>query len=76
MATLATDGTVLSVQEYALADVHIHVRLGCLGALAGAVAEGALRVGELDNTLSRTDRAVLCLHHTRYRELGHIYSYQ
>jgi hypothetical protein len=69
---LAADGTVFPVQKDTLTDMHLHVRLGCLSSFSGAIAERALRIGEFDYALSRTNRAVLCLHHIRYTELGHI----
>ena len=66
MAFLAAQGTVFSVQKYALADVDLHVAVGCLGALAGASAKGALRVRQLDDSLPGAHGAVFCLHRKAY----------
>ena len=66
MTFLAAQGTVLSVQKYALADVDLHVAVGCLRTLARAVAKGALRVRQLDDSLAGAHRAVFCLHHKAY----------
>jgi hypothetical protein len=42
MTLLAADGTAFPVQKDTLTDMHLHVRLGCLSSLSGAVAERAL----------------------------------
>jgi hypothetical protein len=65
MATLAAQRAVFPVQEYALADVRLHVALGCMGVLASAVAERALRIGYFDRALACAHGAVFCLSHIR-----------
>jgi hypothetical protein len=66
MATLATDGAVLPVEEYALTDVDLHVTFCSPAWLARAVAERALGIRYLDDSLACTYGAVFRLHHIRY----------
>ena len=66
MAFLAAYRAVLSVEDYALANVDLHVALGRRSALARSVAKWALRICYLDCALAGAYRAVFCLHHTRY----------
>jgi hypothetical protein len=59
MAFLAAQRAVLPVEEYALANVRLHVTLGCLCKFAGAIAKGTIRIGNFYSAPARTDGASL-----------------
>jgi hypothetical protein len=66
MAFFATDGAVLPVEEYALTDVDLHVTFCSPAWLSRAVAERALGICFLYDSLACTYGAVFRLHHIRY----------
>lgn len=59
MATLATQGTILAVQKYALANVRLHIAFSGLGRFSSAVAERAIGISNIYQTSTRTDGTFL-----------------
>jgi hypothetical protein len=59
MAFLPTKRTILSIQEYTLADVGLHVAFGGLCGFAGAIAKRTIRICDFYGALAGTDWALL-----------------
>jgi hypothetical protein len=68
VAFLAAQRTVLPVEEYALANVDLHVAFSSPRLFTGAVAKRTLRIGQFDRALARAYRTVPHLHHDAYHQ--------
>jgi len=73
MAFFATQRTVLSVKENALANVGFHVTFGSLGEFTSAVAKRTIRIGNFYCALARTYGAILLGIRLSHLSIGELY---